>query len=722
MAVLEKIRNNAGLVVGVVGLGLFAFVVGDALQSGSTFFGNQEMTILSINGEEVSYLDYDKRIQQMQEMQQSRGAQLSDEQRMMLNNQLAQQYIADYALGEVANEIGLRVTPEEVYALLHGGKGLQPSRTAMQFFSGLGIDINNADAVNEFINQMSDRHINTLPEESQQPMRMLQAQWLEVSRAIERERKQEKLASLLSRSYKITKLDEALAMADGSRTVALVRTTAPVVSDDTQQATEDEIKAYYDKHLARYRMPSPMTELSYISTQVTPSSDDYLAAEQEASRVLAELSAATTSEDVARVVRAAGGNSGNAYLTGAELERMGLGATSVSFIKEAQPGAVHTTGLVDNNHTLIKLVAKKSGPESINVRYMVLDSAMSQRVDSLQAELRSGASFSDLATRHSVDQQTAAKGGLLELPNEFGMTDSKITEFMASQLAQQSGMELGKLFSEPIGTVLTFGQPNARILMRAESPAPAVEKYNVALVQIAAPFSAKTYDAQLEAMNRILVEGGSFDDMAAKAEKEGFSITRQEYAGAGSAQLGRIPGSRSLIQWALNAPEGEVTDKVHRIGADYLAIATVIKHLPAGHAPLAMVRDGIKAAVESDKRAEALAANLTNRGLTTLDAYAKDLNTQIDTLVGVSYLVRGSESPAFNGKAMTTPVGQVSKPFVAGYEVMVVQPLSVEPANAEAVASQSRQSERNVGYQLFARSMSSLIEGLKIEDNRGKFY
>lgn len=722
MAVLEKIRNNAGLVVGVVGLGLFAFVIGDALQSGSTFLGESERTILSINGEDISYFDYDKRIQQMQDIQQSQGGQLTDEQRMMLNNQLAQQYITDHALEEISNQIGLKVTPEEVYALLHGGKGIQPSRTAMQFFSSLGIDINNAEAVNEFINQMSDRSINALPAENQQHMRMMQSQWLEISKSIARERKQEKLASLLGRTYKVTKLDEALATAGGSRTVALVRTTAPMVSDASQAATQEEIKAYYDKHIARYRMPSAMTELSYISAHVTPSSEDYQAAEQEASRVLGELAQATTAEDVSRVVRAAGGNANSAYLTVSELDRLGLGASAVSFIKEAQTGAVHTTGLVDDNHTLIKLVGKKTGAESLNIRYMVLDSAMSQRVDSLQAELRAGKSFAELASKHSLDPQAAQNGGLLELPNEYGATESKVTEFMATQLAQQSGMEFDKLFKEPVGTVLTFGQPNSRILVRAENAAPAVEKYNVALVQVHAPFSAKTYDKQLEAMNRILNEGGSFDDMAAKAEKEGFSISRSEYVGAGSAQLGRIASSRALIQWALNAKEGETTDKVHRIGADYLAIATVAKHIPAGTAPLAMVQDGIKAAVESDKRAEALATTLAGKGLASLEAYAADLGVAIDTLVGVNYLVRGNEAPAFNGKAMTTAIGQLSKPFVAGHEVMVLQPLSTEANDAAAVSSQSRQTERNVGYQLFSRAFSSIIEGLKVEDNRGKFY
>ena len=40
MATLEKIRSKAGLLVLVVGLALFAFIIGDFLNSGSIILGN----------------------------------------------------------------------------------------------------------------------------------------------------------------------------------------------------------------------------------------------------------------------------------------------------------------------------------------------------------------------------------------------------------------------------------------------------------------------------------------------------------------------------------------------------------------------------------------------------------------------------------------------------------------------------------------------------------
>ena len=53
MATLEKIRSKAGLLVLVVGLALFAFIIGDFLNSGSTYFRQSQERIAEIDGEVI---------------------------------------------------------------------------------------------------------------------------------------------------------------------------------------------------------------------------------------------------------------------------------------------------------------------------------------------------------------------------------------------------------------------------------------------------------------------------------------------------------------------------------------------------------------------------------------------------------------------------------------------------------------------------------------------
>ena len=58
MATLQTIRNRGGLLVSIViGLALIAFIVGDALNSGSRIFNSQRNQIGEIAGEGVSIID-----------------------------------------------------------------------------------------------------------------------------------------------------------------------------------------------------------------------------------------------------------------------------------------------------------------------------------------------------------------------------------------------------------------------------------------------------------------------------------------------------------------------------------------------------------------------------------------------------------------------------------------------------------------------------------------
>ena len=53
MATLEKIRSKAGLLVLVVGVALFAFIIGDFLNSGSTYFRQSQETVAEVDGEVI---------------------------------------------------------------------------------------------------------------------------------------------------------------------------------------------------------------------------------------------------------------------------------------------------------------------------------------------------------------------------------------------------------------------------------------------------------------------------------------------------------------------------------------------------------------------------------------------------------------------------------------------------------------------------------------------
>lgn len=715
MAVLEKIRNNGGLIVGGIGLALFAFIIGDGLNSGGAWFQQSQQVALSIDGEEVGIQDYDARLQSLA-AQMSQQGNLSDEQRMMLNNQLRNEYVTDYAMTKITMELGLRVTPEEIYALL-SGQGVPVSPIASQFFSRYGINSNDAQAVNDFISQMSGKTYESMSGDQQAALAPVRAQWQTLQKSIANNRLQEKYLTLLSRTYKVTNLDQEILAGGGNRSVALVRSMPTMMADSASRATEEEIKTFYEERKSAFRMPYPTAQVNFISTQVTPSSEDYAAAEEAMQAAYTALAEATTTEQIEDALRSHNEKfQAKAYLTSGDLDQLGLGAEEVEFLRSASVGSVNAPRLVSDRYSLVKLIDKKQGVEAIGVRMIALDSAMATKADSLMALLSSGADFAELARKYSVDPSTSASGGLLVFPGQYGQMDSTFTEFTLSSIG------LDTLYRAPIGSVITLDRGLGKFLLKAVNPKPAVEKYLFASATVPAVFSSATYNARYDALNKILAEGGSFEDMATKAEAQGFSVERGATVSTDAPQLGTVPSSRPVITWAMGAKAGEVADKVYRCGSDYLVLAALDKVYPAGYTPLAIVRDQISSYIESEKRAKALAKELEAKKLTTLDAYAAEMNVSIDTLVGVNYVVRGREAAPFNGVAMTTALGNLSKPFASGTEVMVVQPFAVEPADTALLESQSQQQASGVGRQLGQRAFGELIQSLKVEDNRARFY
>ena len=68
MATLEKIRSKAGLLVLVVGVALFAFIIGDFLNSGSTYFRQSQETVAEVDGEVIKIQEFQDRVDEMTEM------------------------------------------------------------------------------------------------------------------------------------------------------------------------------------------------------------------------------------------------------------------------------------------------------------------------------------------------------------------------------------------------------------------------------------------------------------------------------------------------------------------------------------------------------------------------------------------------------------------------------------------------------------------------------
>ena len=63
MAMISKIRNRAGLLIGIIGFSLAAFILGDFLTQNRSFLSGDTSTVGIIGGKKINVQDFEGRVQ-----------------------------------------------------------------------------------------------------------------------------------------------------------------------------------------------------------------------------------------------------------------------------------------------------------------------------------------------------------------------------------------------------------------------------------------------------------------------------------------------------------------------------------------------------------------------------------------------------------------------------------------------------------------------------------
>lgn len=678
------------------------------------------MVALKIDGKKVKYDEYQQLLTQRTEpYERQRQGKLTDQDRVQISNQLAQELIADYVLEQEAKAIGLRVTPAEVSALIFG-EGLPTSQWATQFFSQFGVDMGDPEQIRSIMSELDMDKIKSLPAEQQSMMISVRNQWLETEKQIRTQRLSEKVNALLTRSYAINSLDEKYTVGLGTRTVAVVRTPSTILPNDQVTVTDQQVQAYYDIHKQLYAFPFEQAKVNYYSTLVRPSEADYAAAKAEVDTARLQLLATTTPAKVVRNYD--NGNAYETYFTDKELEQyLSTIPNAMTMLREGAIGSVNEPVVVNDSYTLIKLIDRKQAPEEVKVNLIPLDTTNALKADSLIAAIQSGsATLAQIVATYSMDEQVKANGGYLINQDSYtGMPDSTFTE------AELFGMGLDTLTKTPINQFVKMERPGATLLVRRTAPTASVNHYKIAQLTVPINFSEETFRKEQAKINEIFTSDKSFDKMMEDAQAAGLSVVRGEYVNSSSAALASIPNSREIISWALRSKAGAVSDKLFRCGEnDYLVVAQVEKKYPAGFQPFEQVADRVRDIVLMEQRGDQLASNLAGKQLKSLNSYATEMQSSVDTLYNISYVTAPSTPSALVGKAMTTAIGQLSAPFRAGTEVVVLQPISenVDASVTKPSPAATAQKRRSYGQQMAYRAMQELIMKTPVEDTRYRFW
>ena len=194
---------------------------------------------------------------------------------------------------------------------------------------------------------------------------------------------------------------------------------------------------------------------------------------------------------------------------------------------------------------------------------------------------------------------------------------------------------------------------------------------------------------------------------------------------ANDFSLMNIPNSRQVVTWAVNEKKMGTVKKFDL--SNTRIIARVDQVYPAGTAPLSELESTIKSRLINEKKAETIIADLSAKNISSLDAFANEMDAVVDTVKFVNFTTQNISGlgfePTINAVAGYAPENAIVGPVKGNMGVYVLSVTNRTKNDDEYDATaQKNIMQSNNAYMLQMQSFATLKEKLKVEDNRYVFF
>jgi peptidyl-prolyl cis-trans isomerase D len=700
MGIMGFLRNRMGLIlVIVIGFALFAFIAGEVIHYGSSFFHGDNNEIGEVSGEKIAYDDFNKRVEENTAnfKQQSRQDEINPQITSYIQENTWNQVVSEKILEKEMDKLGLVVGDDEIKSLIQGDN---PSPQIVQAFGNPQTGQVDRTKLMNFLSNLSAA-------KADDPIR---ARWDSFVQQIVDNKRNEKYLSLVSNGLYVNSLEakDDYQAKNELANFKYVKLDYASIPDSKVVPTDDDYQSYYNDHKQSFDNQQETRSLAYVSFNAAPSKDDSAAIKADVEKLVPAFKASTNDSLFVEV---------NAETkTPLVYQRKGqLDPKLDSVMFSAAPGFVYGPYLSTGSYKLAKLVDSRVGPDSVTAKHILLpvnagvDKAL-KTADSLKKLIEGGKSFADLAKMYSVDKGSADKGGDL---GTFGR-GAMVPVFEDAAFNGKKG-DIKVVTSQ-------FGVHIIQIVDQKGSS----KVVKVAVVDKPLTASTATQSAAYSKAQAFLGAVNS-DNFAEQAQKSGLKVLQAPDVTATAASFGAVTNGREVVRWAYKATNGDVSDQVFTIGDQYVvAQLTAVK--PKGILPLDAVKAQIKPFVITEVKAKMLTDKLQNAlsGSSNIDQVAQKAGTQVNPIQNIvlanPVIPGGAAEYKLVGTIFGSQPGKLSKPVEgqAGVFVFVVDNF-VKPA---PLTNATRQ-KQEIGQTLLQRSGQQILDALKdkanVKDYRVKF-
>ncbi len=712
MATLQKIRNRAGLLIAiVVGMALFAFILGDALSSGSQLLSRKQMEVAEIDGESISYQEYNAKIEGLSEFYRANYQVSSLDQETMesIREEVWQNTVRDIVLGERVRDLGIRVSVEELKTMLMGdsintgGTSMvmdEPHPIVRRMFTN--------PETGEFNRMQMMNYFNTISDEVYKNERK---RWVYIEDQLVNERLGQKYFSMVRKGLQPNVLEAQNFAKENTATVDFnfVSVSMNTIPDEEVTVTEEEIKKYYEEHKNEFQQKDERS-LEYVIFNIQPSKEDdalaYEFVEQSKTpfeRAPNAVNFVNSNSDLPYVQKSYGYNE--------------LPEKIRDSIFNAQPGYVAGPYFDNEAYKLARLIDFVQVPDSVRARHILIslsvqrDEARAKAIaDSLKTLIDNGQSFEMLANEYSADQSNKQIGGDLGWFTEGTM----VKPFSDAA------------FSGKTGDVVVVKTRFGYHVIKIEDQSPRVKKADLAILIRQLMPSDETYQTIYSQAVQFRAEAKNLKEFRDLYAKENITPRFATDFAKDAKQLPGLEDSREIIRWAFENEKNSISQIFDLNDMYIVAALTDVKE--KGVAKLERVRTEIEIAIRKQQKLEKLKETVAEKisSVNSIDDAAEALNTEVQKAEKVRFsnpYVNGSGlEPKVVALAFLVDQEKLSKPVIGENAVFVIQVSEKSiPETADITSAEFR-----LKYAIDSRAAFEGYEALKekadIEDKRIKFY
>ncbi len=695
MATLEKIRKRSVILVAVIGIALLAFIIGDFLNSGSTFFNQSKMNVVTVDDESVKIDKFQSMVDDLSEIYKSQtgNSQVSEEVMEQLRQTTFETIVRERILDEQAEKLGLAVTSKELTDLVLGEN---PHPIVMQNLRMFFKEDGTFDRENfkQFLNSL-----NQTPQNAQQAEQIQSAKkfWMFWENRIKYSQLEMKYVTLLQKAVVVNDLQAQLAFDNRKSSVDLAYVVKPfsAIADSTITVSDKEISELYNKEKENYKQKNETRDIKYIVFSVKPSEADYEKVSDWMNKNKEEF---TTSENVEDLLN----TSSDVPFMNYHLSKNDVDVDFRDFAFASEKGACTDIITSGNVYKMARVIsAKTMAPDSVRISiipvYAASDDATATLADSLLGVLKGGEDFKTLSEKFN--------GREIGWVKETGLEKEMIQPCFYG--------------SENLFSVKTS---SGTYVMKVEEKTANVEKVQLAILERAVEASSNTFGTYYNEANSFISKNKTAETFVSAAEEAGYSVREFSGLDVNSARLGQLQNSRQIIKWTFESKKGAVSD-VFTCEDDFV-VAMVDKVNKAGYRSQESVADILKSSIIKDKKAEKLTAELQGKNLETA---AAEMNATVDTLRNVNYAQMRTQigyEPKLVGVAPFKNIGDKGV-VESSNGVMLFQVLN-KTENQETFDAESEKMQEESKYQYVISQSQKyydiLRDNAEIEDNRARFF